>query len=81
MNKIKVESKITEVAIITDYDGNGNPVFNAIHAGPDDNAAGSFLKITDNTEYGEGKSLAFDWEVWDKLVEVVAKYRKEWEWE
>jgi hypothetical protein len=28
----------------------------------------------------EGKSLSFDWEEWDNLVEVVAKYRKDWEW-
>lgn len=57
-----------------------NPIYNCIKVGPDDEAAGSYLKITGEDEMNEGKSLSFDWEEWDNLVEVVAKYRKVWEW-
>jgi hypothetical protein len=57
-----------------------NPIYNCIKVGPDDEAAGSFLRISGEDEGNEGSSISFDWEEWDALVEVVAKYRKEWEW-
>jgi hypothetical protein len=47
---------------------------------PQDEAAGSFLKITGEDEQNEGASISLDWEEWDTLVKVVAKYRKVWEW-
>ena len=57
-----------------------NPIYNCIKVGPDDEAAGSFLRISGEDEGNEGSSISLDWEEWDALVEVVAKYRKEWEW-
>jgi len=58
-----------------------NPIYNSIKVGPADEAAGSFLKITGEDEVNDGKSLSLDWDEWDTLVKVVAKYRKDWEWE
>ena len=74
-----MKETITQVSIASDRN-EANPIYNCIKVGPDDEAAGSYLKITGEDEMNEGKSLSFDWEEWDTLVEVVAKYRKEWEW-
>ena len=70
---------ITEVSIKADR-SDWNAVFNSIKVGPDDEGAGSYLKIVGEDENNEGSVLTLDWEEWDALVEVVAKYRKEWEW-
>lgn len=78
MNKSK--EILTQVSIKSNYRNNWNPIYNCIKVGPDDEAGGSYLKITGEDEMNEGKSLSFDWEEWDTLVEVVAKYRKDWEW-
>ena len=57
-----------------------NPVYNCIKLAPQDEAGGSFLKITGEDEQNEGASISLDWEEWDAVVKVVAKYREEWEW-
>lgn len=57
-----------------------NPIFNSLQAGVDDQAAGSFL-IIDGMDLRENPAqVAIDWEEWDELVKVVAKYRSDWEW-
>ena len=48
---------------------------------PTDNGAGSFLKLIGENEGNDGNYLLIDWSEWDAIVEVVAKYRKEWEWD
>jgi len=73
---------ITRVAITrepeTEYHS-PNPVFNCLSVGVDDEAAGAFLSIRrDGADTPE--EIGFDWEEWDKLVEVVAKYRDQWTW-
>jgi hypothetical protein len=74
------EEMITRVSIKSD-NPNWNPIYNSIQVGPDDTAAGSFLKIVGGDEQNEGASISLDWEEWDNLVKVVKKYRKDWEWE
>ena len=71
---------ITQVSIKSKR-ADWNPIYNTIKVGPDDEAAGSYLKIVGEDETNEGRSLVLDWDEWDNLVEIVAKYRKEWEWE
>ena len=71
---------ITQVSIRSDNNPNWNPVYNSIQVGPDDEGAGSYLKIVGQDENNEGKSINLDWQEWDALVEVVAKYRKDWDW-
>ena len=61
-------------------DHGGNPVFDCIKVALDDEAGGGYLKITDETEGGEGASVSFDWDEWDKVVEVVAEMRKDWDY-
>lgn len=58
-----------------------NPIYNSIQVGPADEAAGSFLRITGEDERNQGNIIDLDWNEWDTLVEVVAKYRKDWDWE
>jgi YD repeat-containing protein len=70
---------ITQVSIKSDR-ADWHPIYNTIKVGPDDEAAGSYLKIVGDDETNDGRSLALDWDEWDNLVEVVAKYRKDWEW-
>jgi len=70
---------VTSVSIKSN-NPNWNPIYNSIQVGPNDEAAGSYLKITGNDEMNKGNSIYLDWEEWDTLVEVVAKYRKDWEW-
>jgi hypothetical protein len=79
MNKSK--EVVTQVSIKGSPNGiEWNPIYNCIKVGPDDEAAGSFLRISGENEDNEGSSISLDWEEWDTLVEVVAKYRKDWEW-
>jgi len=70
---------VTSVSIKSN-NPNWNPIYNSIQVGPNDKAAGSYLKITGEDEMNNGNSIYLDWEEWDNLVEVVAKYRKDWEW-
>ncbi len=76
---------VTQVSIISIKSSNSrldwNPIYNSIQVGPADEAAGSFLRITGEDEQNQGNIIDLDWEEWDALVEVVAKYRKDWEWE
>jgi len=57
-----------------------NPIYNSIKVGPNDEAAGSFLRITGEDEQNQGNIIDLDWDEWDTLVKVVTKYRKDWEW-
>jgi hypothetical protein len=72
---------VTQVSIKSNDRNNWNPIYNSIKVGPDDESAGSFLKITGEDDQNDGNSISLDWDEWDTLVEVVAKYRKDWEWE
>ena len=76
---MKKEPMITRVAIPVSAN-DWNPIFHSILVEPDDNAAGSFLKITARGEDNYSKTICLDWGEWDQLVEVVAKYRKTWDW-
>ena len=61
-----------------------NPIFNCIEVGPDDEAAGSFLRIKLTTETGEKLEpgeIALDWDDWDAIVDTVEQYRSQWEWQ
>tara|TARA_R110001599_G_scaffold1851_13_gene9284 strand:+ start:3483 stop:3758 length:276 start_codon:yes stop_codon:yes gene_type:complete len=77
--KNTMNEMVTQVSITNNEPGN-NPVFNCLKVAPQDEAAGSFLRITGEDEQNEGASISLDWEEWDALVKVVAKYRQEWEW-
>ncbi len=70
---------VTQVSIKSN-NPNWNPIYNSIKVGPNDESAGSYLKITGDDEMNNGNSIYLDWEEWDTLVEVVEKYRKDWEW-
>lgn len=70
---------VTQVSIKSDRP-DWNPIFDTIKVGPDTEGAGSYLKIIGEDEVNEGRVLTLDWDEWDNLVEVVAKYRKDWEW-
>ncbi len=70
---------VTSVSIKSN-NPNWNPIYNSIQVGPNDESAGSYLKITGDDEMNNGNSIYLDWEEWDTLVEVVEKYRKDWEW-
>ena len=74
------EEVVTKVSIKSEHPS-WNPIYNTIQVGPDDTAAGSFLKIIGQDEQNEGASISLNWEEWDTLVKVVKKYRKDWEWE
>lgn len=75
---------VTQVSIKSN-NPNWNPVFNSLKVGPDDEGGGSYLKIigedTDASKDVDGEGVRLDWEEWDKLVGVVAKYRKDWEYD
>lgn len=75
---MKVSEIVTQVSIKSS-NPNWNPVFNSLKVGPDDEGGGSYLKIT--AEIVDDEGIALDWEEWDTLVKVVAKYRKDWEWD
>lgn len=68
----------TQVSIFSDR---GNPIYNCIKIGPDDEAAGSFLVITLEDDEHNGTSIKLDWDEWDEIVKVVSQNRKQWEWE
>ena len=72
-----MKTKVTRVSV---YKADGNPVFGGFLLEPDDEAGGSFLKITGHDEHNDGSSLSFDWEEWDAIVEAVSKHREEWTW-
>ena len=76
---MKVSEVVTQVSIKSDSP-NWNPVFNSLKVGPDDEGGGSYLKIIGENDTNDGSGIKLDWEEWDKLVEVVAKYRKDWEY-
>ena len=79
-NTEHIKGMVTEVSISSDSP-NWNPMFNSIKVGPDDESAGSFLKITADDERNDGACISLDWNEWDSIVAVVAKYREDWEWE
>lgn len=70
---------VTQVSIKSDR-SDWHPIFNTIKVGPDDEAGGSYLKLVGEDEMNNGNVLTMDWDEWDNLVEVVAKYRKDWDW-
>ena len=75
-----IKGMVTEVSIRSDIP-NWNPIFNSIKVGPADESGGSFLKITADDERNDGACISLDWNEWDSIVAVVAKYREDWEWE
>jgi len=78
---------ITRISLINDDPKSpylNNPIFSCIEVGPDDEAAGSFLRIKLTTEIGEKLQpgeIALDWNEWDALIKIVEQYRTQWEWE
>ena len=40
----------------------------------------AFLEIIGDDEMNDGAKLTLDWSEWDAIVEVVNKYRKDWEY-
>ena len=88
MKESEVVTQVSEVVTqvsIKSSNPNWNPVFNSLKVGPDDDGGGSYLKLfgEDIDQYltVDGEGIKLDWEEWDKLVEVVAKYRKDWEYD
>jgi len=79
-NNIMSKELVTKVSIKSNHP-DWNPVFNSLQAGVDDDASGSFLVIYGNDSQNDSAKISLDWDEWDTLVEVVAKYRKDWEWE
>ena len=72
-----------QVSILPENKGYGlkpNPIFNCIKVCINDEAAGSFLEIIGDDEMNDGAKLTLDWIEWDAIVEVVNKYRKDWEY-
>ena len=78
---------ITKISLINDDPKSpylNNPIFNCIEVGPNDEAAGSFLRIKLTTEIGEKLQpgeIALDWNEWDSLIKTVEQYRTQWQWE
>ena len=78
---------ITRISLINDDPKSpylNNPIFSCIEVGPDDEAAGSFLRIKLTTEIGEKLQpgeITLDWNEWDALIKIVEQYRTQWEWE
>lgn len=73
--------KITPTEIrFADPNIHNNNVFSGYFIGIDSQGAGAYLTIrSDGAPDGCcDVKLSFDWEVWDAVVEVVAKHRKEW---
>ncbi len=70
---------ITQVSVKTNR-SDWHPIYNTIKVGPHDEAGGSYLKIVGEDDMNKGRVLTLDWDEWDALVEVVAKYRKDWVW-
>ena len=73
---------ITKVAITLEPETehhSPNPVFNCLEVKVDDNAAGSFL-VLERAGSDQPETISMDWDEWDKVCEVVAKYREAWTW-
>ena len=74
------ESEVVTQVSIKSSNPNWNPVFNSLKVGLEDEGGGSYLIISGENDANNGSGIKLDWEEWDKLVEVVAKYRKDWEY-
>ena len=74
--KTKLTTTTTKISITSPT---GNPLFDCITVGTEDEGGGSYLKIDSMLDDNES-SISFDWNEWDAIVEVVKKYRKQWEW-
>ena len=78
---------ITKISLINDDPKSpylNNPIFSCIEVGPDDEAAGSFLRIKLTTEMGEKLQpgeITLDWNEWDAITKIVEQYRTQWDWE
>ena len=78
---------ITKVSLINEdpkAEYLNNPIFNCIEVGPNDDAAGSFLRIkltNETTEELAPGEITLNWNEWDAIVDTVAKYREQWQWE
>lgn len=79
---MEYKATVTKVAITLEPETehhHPNPVFNCLQVTVDDEAAGSFL-VLERAGADEPEKISMDWEEWDKVCEVVAKYREEWNW-
>jgi len=78
---------ITRISLINDDTKSpylNNPIFSCIEVGPDDEAAGSFLRIKLTSETGERLQpgeITLDWNEWDAITKIVEQYRTQWDWE
>ena len=78
---------ITRISLINDDPKSpylNNPIFSCIEVGPDDEAAGSFLRIKLTNETGERLQpgeITLDWNEWDSLIKIVEQHRTQWDWE
>jgi len=78
---------ITKISLINDDPKSpylNNPIFSCIEVGPDDEAAGSFLRIKLTNETGERLQpgeITLDWNEWDAIIKIVEQYRTQWDWE
>lgn len=68
---------ITEVAITAE---GKNPTCEAFIVRPESAGGGSYLKLVGEDDTNNGNYLLIEWNEWDAIVEVVAQYRKQWEW-
>jgi len=72
---------ITKISLINDDPKSpylNNPIFSCIEVGPDDEAAGSFLRIKLTNETGERLQpgeITLDWNEWDAIIKTVEQYR------
>lgn len=60
-----------------------NPIFNCIEVGPDDEAAGSCLRIkltNDTAEQLQPGEITLNWNEWDAIIKTVEQYRPQWQW-
>lgn len=76
------KATVTKVAITLEPETEHhtpNPVFNCLEVTVDDEANGSFL-VLERAGSDEPEKIGLDWEEWDKVCKVVAKYREEWDW-
>jgi hypothetical protein len=79
---MEYKATVTKVAITLEPETehhHPNPVFNCLEVTVDDEAAGSFL-VLERAGADEPEKISMDWDEWDKVCEVVAKYREEWNW-
>ena len=78
---------ITRISLIngdTESPYLNNPIFNCIEVGPDDDAAGSFLRIKLTNEIAEKLQpgeITLNWNEWDAIIKIVEQYRTQWDWE